>query len=89
MQPGSCHAAPLAHYRLDVDYLLREAGCGARVSTSYPRMSLFDRFSQTVSAAYQALRGGSAVSIPQGAVVIDPIAAWRWTVAMRRKAGPC
>ena len=44
-------------------------------------MSLFDRFSQTVSAAYQALRGGSAVSIPQGAVVIDPLAAWRWTVA--------
>ena len=31
--------------------------------------------------AYQALRGGSAARVPDGAIVIDPSAALRWTVA--------
>ena len=42
-------------------------------------LSLFERFTSTVSAAYQALRGGSARTLPDGAVVFDPVAAWRWT----------
>lgn len=42
-------------------------------------LSLFERFTATVSAAYQALRGGSARTLPDGAIVFDPAAAWRWT----------
>ena len=42
-------------------------------------LSLFERFTSTVSAAYQALRGGSARSLPDGAIVFDPASAWRWT----------
>ena len=42
-------------------------------------LSLFERFTSTISAAYQALRGGSARTLPDGAIVFDPASAWRWT----------
>lgn len=41
-------------------------------------MGLLDRFTSTVSAAYQRVTGASARSMPDGAVVFDPVAAWRW-----------
>lgn len=44
-------------------------------------MALSDRFVSAVSSAYQALRGGLASRVPDGAIVFDPVAAWRWTIA--------
>ena len=38
-----------------------------------------ERFTSTVSAAYQAVRSGVARSMPDGAIVVDPAAGWRWT----------
>ena len=44
-------------------------------------MGLLDRLFVPVQNAYEALRGGSASRVPDGAIVIDPMAALRWTVA--------
>jgi len=43
-------------------------------------MGLFARIASSVSGAFTALRGGSASRVPDGAIVIDPLAALRWTV---------
>lgn len=43
-------------------------------------LSLLDRFTASVSAAYQRVRGGVAQSMPDGSIVLDPAAAWRWCV---------